>query len=340
MLRLTLPCCALLLCACGDDPTAPTETEAPTDAIPLTLIDLDFGDETLALLQGPDSLRVVLPTEPCPASSVDLRLDGFDFPRPLTHDLLISAADSLDLPITEVLLELTDGIPHAHITLGGNPPTELDATVGDGLAIHQQAQVPLLATPELVAAYTDTIPAGKTTAPEQPMVEGPLRIPSARLAQSDTFVAVRMLGLAQTGNALAVVLIDLDDQLVFPFFIGFCQAASINATFNRLTAREASTHILFHELLTTARTTVAYARITELREDVYYGELGLTHRGRTLVLDSRPSDAVALALRTGATIEIAETLLATVGEEAGPYIDLFAAGKRTAPDFFPVLGNF
>jgi hypothetical protein len=172
------------------------------------------------------------------------------------------------------------------------------------------------------------------------MVEGPLRIPSARLAQSDTFVAVRMLGLAQIGNALAVVLIDLDDQLVFPFFIGFCQAASINATFNRLTAREASTHILFHELLTTARTTVAYARITELREDVYYGELGLTHRGRTLVLDSRPSDAVALALRTGATIEIAETLLATVGEEAGPYIDLFAAGKRTAPDFFPVLGNF
>ena len=151
---------------------------------------------------------------------------------------------------------------------------------------------------------------------------------------------MRRLGIAQAADQLAVILVDLDDQLVFPFFIGFCQAASINATFNRLVAREASTHILFHELLTTARTTVAYARITELREDVYFGELGLGHRGRTLILDARPSDAVALALRTGASIEIAETLLATVGEEAGPYIDLFAAGKPTAPDFFPALGTF
>ena len=68
MLRLILPCCTLLLIACGDD----SKSTAPpnTDAIPLTLIDLDFGDETSALLQGPDSLRLVLPTEPCPRFQV------------------------------------------------------------------------------------------------------------------------------------------------------------------------------------------------------------------------------------------------------------------------------
>ena len=62
-------------------------------------------------------------------------------------------------------------------------------------------------------------------------------------------------------------------------------------------------------------------------------------RQREIVLDARPSDAVALALRAGARIEVATDLLASIGEDAGPYLEIFAAGKTAQLDFFPSLGN-
>ena len=339
MYRLTVSCAVLLLLACSDDKkaTAPTEPAASADALSLALVDIEFSDTaSRALFDGPDNTRIIIPTFPCQSTTVDLRLDGFDFPRPLTHDLLISAADSLDLPVSEVLFDFTNDIPHAHIALGGDAPTILDASISDGLAIHQQAGVPLLATASFVTTYTDTstAPAGKHAAPSAPRAESPRRLPSARLAQNDDFVEMRILGIAQTTEDLAILLVDLDDRLVFPFLVGFCQAASINATLDRLNTREASTHALFHELLVTAKTTVAYGRITELREETYFGAVSLMRGPREIILDARPSDAIALALRTGAPIEISASLLASVGEEAGPYLDIFAAGKGVAPIFF------
>lgn len=338
MFHLATLCSALLLLACGDaaKPTAPTQQETSTNAIPLTLIDIEFSDAgtSRALLSGPANSRIILPSEPCPSTAIDLRLDDFVFPRPLTHDLLISAADSLGVSIIQILLESTGGIPHAHLVLGDDAATELDATIGDALAIHQQTRIPLLATPELVAAYTDTTPAAKTSPPAIPRAERPLRSPSARLAQNADLVEMRMLGIAQVADDLALILVDLDDRLAFPFFVGFCQAASINATFNRLVTRETSTHLLFYELLIAAKTTVVYGRITELKQDTYIGTVGLRRGAREIVLDARPSDAIALALRTGAPIEVAQNLLASVGEEAGPFLDIFAAGKRVATELF------
>lgn len=340
MLSLLIPCTVLLLLACSDSKKDAPPTAPDLGAVSLALIDIEFsGDAARALFDGPENARIVLPTAPCQSTTINLRLDGFVFPRPMSQDLLISAADSLGSPITEVLFELTDGIPHAHLALGGDAPAELDATISDGLAIHQWAGVPLLATPTLTAAYADTTPAGKTTAATAPRTEGPLHLPSARLAQSDGFVEMRILGIGQTEEELAILLVDLEDRLVFPFFVGLCQAASINATLNRLNREEASTHALFHELLVTSKATVTHGRITELRENTYIGAVSLVRRQREIVLDARPSDAVALALRAGARIEVATDLLASVGEEAGPYLEIFAAGKTAHGDFFPSLGN-
>ena len=102
---------------------------------------------------------------------------------------------------------------------------------------------------------------------------------------------MRILGIGQTAEELAILLVDLEDRLVFPFFVGFCQAASINATLYRLYREEASTHALFHELMVTAKASVAYGRITELRENTYIGAVSLVRGQREIVLDARPSDA-------------------------------------------------
>ena len=141
MLSLLIPCTVLLLLACGDSKKDAHPTAPDLGAVSLALIDIEFsGDAARALFDGPENARIVLPTAPCQSTTINLRLDGFVFPRPMTQDLLISAADSLGSPITEVLFELTDGIPHAHLALGGDAPTELDATISDGLAIHQWAR--------------------------------------------------------------------------------------------------------------------------------------------------------------------------------------------------------
>jgi bifunctional DNase/RNase len=315
--------------------------ETSAEPVPLTLLDIDFDQETLALFLTPDSTHLALPAESCPAIAVDLRLDGFSFPRPLTQDLFTSAADRLGYPVTQILLDLEDDAPHGHIFLGGDALAVLDATIGDALAIHQSAQTPLLATPALIARYTAEDPTAKAAAPHPLALERPFRSPRARLAQNDNaLVEMRVLGLVEATGELGVILVDLEERRAFPFFIGFCQAASINSTLNRLDAIEARSHTLFHNLLVTTRTSFEYARITELRESTYIGEIGLARRGQTLALDARPSDAIALALRSGAPIHIAQHLLESVGEDAGPYLDLFAAGKAIPPHFFRATGNF
>jgi len=292
MLRRVLYSCALLI-ACGEDgkPTAPPIV--PADAVALTLLDIYSDEEAIfALLANPENKQIALPTEPCPATTVNLRLEGVVFPRPLSDDLFIAVADRLELPIVQVLFELSSEKPQAQIALGGATPTTLVATIGDGLAIHQQARVPLLATPALIAAYSGSAPTSKATTSVLPIAQGPRGPPRARKAQDDKPIEMRVLGLAQAAGEVAVILVDRQQRIAF-----------------------------------------AYARITELRADIFIGEIGLTRNQQNFVFDARASDAIALALHTGAPIEVAPTLLASIGEEAGPYLDLFAVGKRTQSEF-------
>lgn len=112
MLSLLISCTVLLLLACSDSKKDAAPTAPDLGAVSLALINIEFsGDAARALFDGPENTRIVLPTAPCQSTTINLRLDGFVFPRPLTQDLLISAADSLGSPITEVLFEFTDGIP-------------------------------------------------------------------------------------------------------------------------------------------------------------------------------------------------------------------------------------
>jgi bifunctional DNase/RNase len=69
-----------------------------------------------------------------------------------------------------------------------------------------------------------------------------------------------------------------------------------------------------------------------LRGDTHIGELVLRVGSRSFVLDARPSDAIALALRTGAPVQLAKFLLDEVGEDAEPYWALFAGALGK---FFP-----
>ena len=76
------------------------------------------------------------------------------------------------------------------------------------------------------------------------------------------------------------------------------------------------THDLFVDVLTTLGATLQRVLITEIREHTYYAELYLQTANGPRVVSSRPSDAMALAVRTGADIYATEELLDAVGQDA------------------------
>ncbi|MGH7423063.1 MAG: bifunctional nuclease family protein, partial [Candidatus Methylomirabilales bacterium] len=78
------------------------------------------------------------------------------------------------------------------------------------------------------------------------------------------------------------------------------------------------THDLLLDVLRRFHASVARAVITELKENTYYATLVLQVDGREVQVDSRPSDAVALALRVGAPILAAEKVLEAQSQGAQP----------------------
>ena len=70
------------------------------------------------------------------------------------------------------------------------------------------------------------------------------------------------------------------------------------------------THDLIHDMLGELEVTCKSVAVTELRENTFYASITLTVSGREVEIDSRPSDALALAVRSGAPIFAAEDVIA------------------------------
>lgn len=98
--------------------------------------------------------------------------------------------------------------------------------------------------------------------------------------------------------------------------IGAPEAASIHAALEGVTMPRPLTHDLFVDVLGRLNAPIASMRIVELRESTYFAVLVL-HRGDDIVeISCRPSDGVALALRSGSPILVSESVLAEAGRTA------------------------
>jgi bifunctional DNase/RNase len=112
----------------------------------------------------------------------------------------------------------------------------------------------------------------------------------------------------EDGNQL-LVLLKTEDREVLPIVIGPLEATSIAVGL----AKEASPRPLSHDLMVSMlelfNASIKRVEITVLSEGTYYALLIIENRGVEFELDSRPSDALALAVRTGARIFIAKEVL-------------------------------
>lgn len=110
-------------------------------------------------------------------------------------------------------------------------------------------------------------------------------------------------------QAPIVVLKDESGQITLPIWIGIAEATSIASAIKQVAMARPLTHDLFYDLLLELGITVQRVVITELKDSTYFSELVLGQGDKMLILDARPSDAIAMALRATAPIYVSQAVL-------------------------------
>ncbi|MFN8022392.1 MAG: bifunctional nuclease family protein [Acidimicrobiales bacterium] len=103
-------------------------------------------------------------------------------------------------------------------------------------------------------------------------------------------------------------------QRLLPIVIGTPEASSIHAALEGIESPRPLTHDLMVQVLEQLDVQLTKIVVTEIKDHVFYAELHLTTKGHALVVSSRPSDAIAIAVRTGSPIFATEHLLAEAGQ--------------------------
>ena len=98
-----------------------------------------------------------------------------------------------------------------------------------------------------------------------------------------------------------------------PIFIGAPEATAIAFALQGMDTPRPMTHDLIRDLLGALGADVVRVVVTELRSSTYYADIVLMHGGHEVPVSSRPSDAVAVAVRTGAPLYVADDLMDAEG---------------------------
>ncbi|HUA11408.1 MAG TPA: bifunctional nuclease family protein [Solirubrobacteraceae bacterium] len=117
------------------------------------------------------------------------------------------------------------------------------------------------------------------------------------------------------GKQPIVLLKTVEGRRFLPIWIGSHEAASIMMRLQGQEPARPLTHDLIVEMLGEIDATCTQVTVTEVRDAVFFAVMTLNIDGRTIEVDCRPSDAIAVAVRCGATIYAADDLLAEVGIE-------------------------
>jgi bifunctional DNase/RNase len=120
---------------------------------------------------------------------------------------------------------------------------------------------------------------------------------------------IRGLMMDPMTNMPIVVLKDLGGESVLPIWVGIYEANAIALEIEKVTTPRPMTHDLIKVLLTGLEATVRKVVVNELRDDTFYALIWLEREGEMISIDSRPSDALALALRHDCPIYVEEKVL-------------------------------
>ena len=110
-------------------------------------------------------------------------------------------------------------------------------------------------------------------------------------------------------NMPIVVLKDKDGERILPIWVGVFEANAIALQIENVATPRPMTHDLLRNLIVDLDGAVDRVVVSDLQESTFFAIIHLTVKGEHLVVDARPSDAIALALRTRAPILVEETVI-------------------------------
>jgi uncharacterized protein len=113
-----------------------------------------------------------------------------------------------------------------------------------------------------------------------------------------------------------VILKDIAGDAVLPIWVGAFEAQAIALEMEKVSTPRPMTHDLIKNVLTGLETQVHKVVVTELKEDTFYAVIWLERGGEVISIDSRPSDALALALRVDCPIFVDDLVLKTSKQAA------------------------
>jgi len=122
-------------------------------------------------------------------------------------------------------------------------------------------------------------------------------------------VTISSLNMDPVTNSPIVILKEIEGDQTLPIWIGLLEATAIASEIEGVTFSRPMTHDLLKNILDKTDTKVKRIEICDLKDNTYYAIIHVTSKGKALSIDSRPSDALAIALRTRAPIFVSDDVL-------------------------------
>ena len=142
---------------------------------------------------------------------------------------------------------------------------------------------------------------------------------TATTATTEAEVEVRIRGLMMDPSTRMpiVVLNDLAGEVILPIWVGLLEANAIALEIEKATMPRPMTHDLLRNAIHGLNARVTRVVVASLKEDTFYATVWMDQNGEPVALDARPSDAIALALRSDCPIFVSRQVLETARAAGG-----------------------
>ena len=122
-------------------------------------------------------------------------------------------------------------------------------------------------------------------------------------------VKIRGLLIDPTTNSPVVLLKDVSSDLMLPIWVGPYEANSIASEIEKMASHRPMTHDLLRNVIRQMGGEITRVVVTDLRDSTFFAVIEIVAQGETVLIDARPSDAIALALRADCPIYVKESVL-------------------------------
>ena len=125
------------------------------------------------------------------------------------------------------------------------------------------------------------------------------------------YVEMRVTGLTidPFTSMPIIILKDTEDKQALPIWIGLIEASAIATELEHIQLSRPMTHDLLKNILDSSGIKVVKVLISELRDNTFFSKVVLDHNGKEIEMDSRPSDAIAIALRSKSQIFVEQSVI-------------------------------